>query len=114
MEFVKDCLNVKMTLQDVATKYGMTMDELVERYQQERAKYTDAEFNKIMSEPTMKNPKTCYEAREFAFEKVMELGLTANELVELTGLSKATIRKFLKGELVFGSINHIWDTVKVM
>ena len=62
----------------------------------------------------MKQPKTVYEAREFAFEKVTELGLTANELVEVTGLSKSTIRKFLKGELVFNSINHIWDTVKHM
>lgn len=62
----------------------------------------------------MKEPKTVYEARQFAFEKVEELGLTANELVELTGLSKSTIRKFLKGELVFGSINTIWDKVKVL
>ena len=45
MEFIKDCLNVKMTLQDVATKWGITLDELVERYNQ----YADTE---IMNQPT--------------------------------------------------------------
>ena len=46
-EFIKDCLNVTMTLQDIATKWGMTIDELVERYNQ----YSDADIKQVIDEP---------------------------------------------------------------
>lgn len=36
----------------------------------------------------MKEPTTVYETRQYAFDKVEELGLTVNELVDITGLSK--------------------------
>lgn len=34
---------------------------------------------------------------------INELGLTADDLVEMTGLSKVTINKFLKGKRVAGA-----------
>ena len=57
---------------------------------------------------------TVYDIQEQAINKVNELGLTIDDLVELTGLSKSTIKKFMKGEMVFNSICKIWDTVKGM
>ena len=36
-------------------------------------------------------------------EGINELGLTADDLVEMTGLSKATITKYLKGKRVGGN-----------
>ena len=57
---------------------------------------------------------TVYDIQEQAINKVNELGLTIDDLVKLTGLSKATIKKFMKGEMVFNSICKIWDTVKGM
>ena len=36
------------------------------------------------------------------FDGIKELNLTADNLVEMTGLSKATINKFLKGKNVAG------------
>ena len=64
-EFIKDCLNVKMTLHDVATKWGMTINEVANRYVKEKQQMTDAEFNQLMDEPiaykiTMLNDATHY------------------------------------------------------
>lgn len=44
MEFIKDCLSNKMSLRDVATKYGIEPDKVLERYYEERAKYTTSEL----------------------------------------------------------------------
>ena len=50
MEFIKDCLSRKMSLRDVATKYGITLDDVLDRYCRERSKFTDAEIEAIMYE----------------------------------------------------------------
>lgn len=54
---------------------------------------------------------TTYELHEMATSKVNELGLRKEDLMTLTGLSNATITKFLKGKMVEGSICKIYDTV---
>lgn len=54
---------------------------------------------------------TTYELHEMATSKVNELGLTKEEVIKLTGLSNATITKFMKGKPVEGSICKIYDTV---
>lgn len=54
---------------------------------------------------------TTYDLHEQALKKVTELGLTKNEVIELTGLSNATITKFMKGKPVEGSICKIFDIV---
>lgn len=50
MEFLKDCLSRKMTLREVVNKYGITLDDVMERYHKERVKYTDSEIEVIMNE----------------------------------------------------------------
>lgn len=50
MEFIKDCLSRKMGLKAVATKYGIEVDDILERYHEERVKYTDKEIEVIMNE----------------------------------------------------------------
>lgn len=45
---------------------------------------------------------TSEETRINTMNGIEELGLTADNLVEMTGLSKATINKFLKGKTVAG------------
>lgn len=45
MEFVKDCL--EMSLEEVATKYGMTVSQVLERYGIERNNFTDKEINEM-------------------------------------------------------------------
>lgn len=54
---------------------------------------------------------TTNKLQEMAMSKVNELGLTKEDLMKLTGLSNATITKFLKGKKVEGSICKIYDTV---
>lgn len=54
---------------------------------------------------------TTYDLHEQAHKKVTELGLTKNEVIELTGLSNATITKFMKGKPVESSICKIFDIV---
>lgn len=44
MEFIKDCVSNKMSLNDIATKYGIEPDKVLERYYEERAKYTLGEL----------------------------------------------------------------------
>lgn len=48
MEFIKDCLNRKMTLHEVANKWGITLDDVMNKYQEERSKYTDDEIEEVM------------------------------------------------------------------
>lgn len=50
MEFIKDCLDRKMSLRDVATKWGITLDEVMDKYHQERAKSTDEQIERIMND----------------------------------------------------------------
>lgn len=50
MEFIKDCLSRKMTLREVANKWGITLDEIMDKYHQERAKFTDEQIEVIMNE----------------------------------------------------------------
>lgn len=50
MEFVKDVLSRKMSLKQVCTKYDITIDDILERYHQERAKLTDEQIEVIMDE----------------------------------------------------------------
>ena len=50
MEFIKDCLSRKMSLRDVATKYGISLDEVLGKYHQERAKLSEQQINQIMNE----------------------------------------------------------------
>lgn len=47
-QFIKDVLNRDMKLKDVCTKYGVAMDDILERYQEERSKYTDEEIEEVM------------------------------------------------------------------
>lgn len=48
MEFIKDCLNRKMTLHEVANKWGITLDDVMDKYHEERCKYTDDEIEEVM------------------------------------------------------------------
>lgn len=54
---------------------------------------------------------TTYDFHEQALKKVNDLGLTKEEVIKLTGLSNATITKFMKGKPVECSICKIYDTV---
>ena len=48
-------------------------------------------------------------------EIINTLGLTVEEVMELTGLSQATIKKFMKGGNVAGrTICNVWDEVKAI
>lgn len=46
---------------------------------------------------------TSEETRSNTMKGIIELGLTADDLVEMTELTKATINKYLKGKKVGGS-----------
>lgn len=50
MEFIKDALSRKMSLKQVCKKYDITIDDVLERYQQERSKFTDEQIEVIMNE----------------------------------------------------------------
>lgn len=50
MEFIKDVLSRKMSLKQVCKKYDIAMDDILERYYQERAKFTDEQIEQIVSE----------------------------------------------------------------
>lgn len=50
MEFIKDCVSNTMSLRDVATKYGIEPDKVLERYYEERAKYTNSELMQAVFE----------------------------------------------------------------
>lgn len=49
MEFITDCLNRKMTLREVANKWGITLDEVMDKYHEERSKYTDEQIEEVMA-----------------------------------------------------------------
>lgn len=48
MDFIKDCLNRKLTLREVANKWGITLDDVMDKYHEERSKYTDDEIEEVM------------------------------------------------------------------
>lgn len=48
--FVKDALSREMSLKQVCQKYNVAIDDVLERYHTERAKYTDDEIQQIMNE----------------------------------------------------------------
>ena len=48
MEFIKDCLSREMTLLEVANKWGITLDEVMDKYHEERAKFTDEQIEGVM------------------------------------------------------------------
>lgn len=48
MEFIRDILSRNMSLKQVCQKYGIGMDDILERYHQERAKFTDEEIDEVM------------------------------------------------------------------
>lgn len=50
MEFIKDCLSRNMSLRAVATKWNITLDDVIAKYHEEREKYTDAEIEAIVNE----------------------------------------------------------------
>lgn len=50
MEFVKDCLSRKMSLRSVATKWNLTLDDVMDKYHEERSKLTDEQVERIMNE----------------------------------------------------------------
>lgn len=50
MEFIKDCLNRKMTLRDVATKWGIGVDDVFDRYLEEKKNYTKDQIEATMKE----------------------------------------------------------------
>lgn len=50
MEFIKDCLSRNMSLHAVAIKWGITLDNVILKYHEEREKYTDAEIEAIINE----------------------------------------------------------------
>lgn len=50
MEFITDCLNRKMTLREVANKWGITLDEVMDKYHEERSKYTDEQIEEVMKD----------------------------------------------------------------
>lgn len=50
MEFVQDCLSRHMTLRQVADKYGITLDDVVDKYHEERSKLTEEQVERIMQD----------------------------------------------------------------
>lgn len=50
MEFIKDVLSREMSLKQVCKKYDIAMGDILERYHQERAKFTDEQIEVIMNE----------------------------------------------------------------
>nr|DAG43688.1 MAG TPA: Translation initiation factor IF-2, N-terminal region [Caudoviricetes sp.] len=50
MEFVKDCLSKKMSLREVATKWNIKLDDVMDKYHEERSKLTDEQVERIMNE----------------------------------------------------------------
>ena len=48
-EFIIDCLKNYWCLDDVATKYNMTIDEVIDKYHQETSELTNEELDQITS-----------------------------------------------------------------
>lgn len=50
MDFIRDILSRKMSLKQVCQKYDIDMNDILECYHQERAKFTDKQIEVIMNE----------------------------------------------------------------
>lgn len=48
--FLKDCLSRRMSLNDVAVKWNIDIDDVFTKYLEEKAKHTQDEINDIMNE----------------------------------------------------------------
>lgn len=49
-EFMKDCLSRSMSLNDVAIKYGIELEDVLPTYLAYKEKYTQEQVNNIMEE----------------------------------------------------------------
>lgn len=54
-QFVRDCLSRKMSLQDVATKWNIEIEDILYAYQQAKSTFTKEEIEKIMNEVYYEN-----------------------------------------------------------
>lgn len=50
MGFIKDCLSRRMSLRDIAVKWNIDIDDVLTKYLEEKAKYTQDEINQVMEE----------------------------------------------------------------
>lgn len=50
MSFIKDCLSRRMSLSDIAVKWNIDIDDVLTKYLEEKAKYTQDEINQVMEE----------------------------------------------------------------
>lgn len=48
--YIKDCLSRKMTLHEVANKWGIALDNVMNKYHQVRVEFTDEQIETIMEE----------------------------------------------------------------
>lgn len=48
--FVRDCLDKKMSLYDIARRYNMEVDEVFDRYIEAKKVYTKEQIEQIMKE----------------------------------------------------------------
>ena len=57
-EFMKDCLSINMSLNDVAIKYGIEIYDILPTYLSYKEKYTQEQVNSIMDEVYNNDAKT--------------------------------------------------------
>lgn len=50
MNFIKDCLSRRMNLNDVAVKWNIDIEDVLTKYLEEKAKYTQQQIDDIMNE----------------------------------------------------------------
>ena len=50
MEFVRDCLDRNMSMLDIATKYGIEIEDIVPTYYMYKEKYTQEQIDATMEE----------------------------------------------------------------
>lgn len=50
MNFIKDCLSRELTLHQVADKYNISIDDIMDKYHEERSKHSEKEIEAIMNE----------------------------------------------------------------
>lgn len=50
MNFIKDCLSRELTLHQVADKYNINIDDIMDKYHEERSKYTDEQIEEVMKD----------------------------------------------------------------
>lgn len=55
MSFIKDCLSRRMSLSDIAVKWNIDIDDVLTKYLEEKAKYTQDEINHVMEEVYYEN-----------------------------------------------------------